>query len=363
MKKETITAAAVLCALGTGFLACALHTDQPLSLGERRPLAQRPEVSVQALASGNYMSEFETYALDQFPLREAMRQLKAQVQYYLLRQKDNNGVYQVDGSLSKIEAVLSGSGVQAAAEKLSRLRETYLADSRVFYSVVPDKNYYLAESNGYPHLDYERMDEILAEHLVDMERIDLYDCLSAEDYYKTDPHWRQEKLEKAAGRVARALGVSITPFSDYTQQTYKDFRGAYFGQSALPLEAEPLHYLTSETLEACTVHHYETGADTGVYETEKLTGKDPYDVFLGGADALETITNPNAKTDRELLVFRDSFGSSIVPLLVQDYQSVTLIDLRYVSAQILEQFIDFHGQDVLFLYSPSVYNHSDMLKT
>ena len=53
MKKETITAAAVLCALDAGFLACALHTDQPLSLSERRPLAQRPEVSVQALASGN----------------------------------------------------------------------------------------------------------------------------------------------------------------------------------------------------------------------------------------------------------------------------------------------------------------------
>lgn len=59
-------------------LPALLHTDQPLSLSERRPLAQRPEVSVQALASGNYMSEFETYALDQFPLREAMRQLKAQ---------------------------------------------------------------------------------------------------------------------------------------------------------------------------------------------------------------------------------------------------------------------------------------------
>ena len=80
---------------------------------------------MQALASGNYMSEFETYALDQFPLREAMRQLKAQVQYYLLRQKDNNGVYQVDGSLSKIEAVLSESSVRAAAEKLNRLQETY----------------------------------------------------------------------------------------------------------------------------------------------------------------------------------------------------------------------------------------------
>ena len=59
MKKETITAAAVLCALGTGFLACALHTDQPLSLGERRPLAQRPEVPVQTRSNGSFMSDFE----------------------------------------------------------------------------------------------------------------------------------------------------------------------------------------------------------------------------------------------------------------------------------------------------------------
>ena len=73
MKKETITAAAVLCALGAGFFSCTLHTDQPLSLSERRPLAQWPEVSVQTLSNGSSMSDFETYALDQFPLREAMR--------------------------------------------------------------------------------------------------------------------------------------------------------------------------------------------------------------------------------------------------------------------------------------------------
>ena len=51
-----------------------------------------------------------------------------------------------------------------------------------------------------------------------------------------------------------------------------------------------------------------------------------------------------------------------VAKVVQDYRTVTLVDLRYVSSQILDQFIDFHGQDVLFLYSPSVFNNSTMLK-
>lgn len=362
MNKQIITSAVLLGAFGLGFLGCLFHTDGEWSLSERRLLAQKPAVSAESLSSGKFMEDFESYSLDQFPLREAFRNLKAQVQYRILLQKDNNGIYQVGGSFSKLETELSESSVLNAAKKLNALREQYFPDSAVYYGVIPDKNYYLAEENGYPHLDYDRLDAILAEQLEDMERIDLSNCLNVEDYYKTDSHWRQERLEAVAERIGAHLGVSVAPFADYTAQAYEDFRGVYWGQSAMNLSAEPLYYLTNPLLEDCTVYHFETGTDTGVYEPEKLANRDPYDVFLGGADPLLTITNPNAKTDRELILFRDSFGSSLAPLLVQDYRTVTLVDLRYVSSQILDQFIDFHGQDVLFLYSPSVYNNSAMLK-
>ena len=147
-----------------------------------------------------------------------------------------------------------------------------------------------------------------------------------------------------------------------TQNTYDDFRGVYWGQSALHIPAEQLIYLTNDTLDACTVLHYETGKETGIYDLEELTSNDPYEVYLSGADALSVITNPGAATDRELLIFRDSFGSSITPWLVEGYSTITLIDLRYISSELLPQFIDFHGQDVLFLYSPSVFNNAAMLK-
>ena len=362
MKKQLLTSAVLLGALGVGFLACAMHTDQEWSLSERRLLAQKPVVSAQTLSSGQFMTDFETYSLDQFPLREAFRSLKAELQYAIFQQKDNNGIYIVDGSLSKIEANLSESSVKGAADKLNAVQTQYLQGSKVYYAVVPDKNYYLAEANGYPHLDYDRLDAILAENLTNMERIDLYDCLDAGDYYKTDSHWRQEDLGAVAARIGEHLGVSVAPMSSYQEHVFDGFRGVYWGQSALPVPAEDLIYLTSSVLDACTVHHFETGQDTGVYEVENLENPDPYDVFLGGADALLTITNPHAATDRELIIFRDSFGSSLAPLLVQDYRTVTLVDLRYVSSQILDQFIDFHGQDVLFLYSPSVFNNSTMLK-
>ena len=74
------------------------------------------------------------------------------------------------------------------------------------------------------------------------------------------------------------------------------------------------------------------------------------------AKAFAEKAKENATSDKELIVFRDSFASSMVPLLLENYKTVTLVDIRYMSTQVLGNFIDFHGQDVLFLYSTTVLN-------
>ena len=81
-------------------------------------------------------------------------------------------------------------------------------------------------------------------------------------------------------------------------------------------------------------------------------------MFAGGSDALVTIENPDADTERELILFRDSFGSSIAPLFMAGYSKVTLVDIRYIQSSMLGQFIEFDDQDVLFLYSTLLLNNS-----
>ena len=95
---------------------------------------------------------------------------------------------------------------------------------------------------------------------------------------------------------------------------------------------------------------------------DKLTSRDLYDVFLSGPQSLLEIKNPNAKTDRELIVFRDSFGRSLAPLLVQDYAKVTVVDIRYLPSAAVSQFVEFSGQDVLFAYSTLILNTGSALK-
>lgn len=75
-----------------------------------------------------------------------------------------------------------------------------------------------------------------------------------------------------------------------------------------------------------------------------------------------TIENPDYNGTRELIVFRDSYGSSLIPLLVTGYSKVTVVDTRYISPKLLNQYIEFKDQDVLFMYSTLIINNSTTLK-
>lgn len=101
---------------------------------------------------------------------------------------------------------------------------------------------------------------------------------------------------------------------------------------------------------------------TTVYDTEKLDSDIPYDVFLSGATPVVTVTNPEAATDRELVIFRDTFSSSLAPLLCGEYAKIILLDLRYMVSGLIPQFVTFDNQDVLFLYSVEIINNSAMLR-
>ncbi len=339
-----------------------LRPSDIASSQERRELAQFPDLTAEALASGRFMSDFESYTLDQFPLRNGFRQLKAGFHYHLFRQKDNNGIYLTQGHIGKLEYPLDQASVDRALGIFQAIQEKYLADSRVFLAVVPDKSYYLAAENGYPAMDYGQLFKKMASWK-DVCYVNLADTLSAEAYYRTDTHWRQERLFAAAGRLAEALEIPAARAEAYTAvEAQVPFYGVYYGQAAVAMVPDRLYMLQSEILDGCRVYNHEADSYGDIYDLEKLAGDDPYEVFLSGSISLLTVENPGAQTDRELILFRDSFGSSIAPLLVQGYKSVTLVDIRYLSPALLGRFLDFHGQDVLFLYSTLVLNNAQSLQ-
>ncbi len=368
--------------------------DSEYSKTERRLLKQMPELTMDLVTSGRFMNAFEEYTLDQFPYRDRFRSLKAATSLKL----DNNGIYVVEDVvdegtnvesdnltdtitkdeanvgitqkdydvLADMEYPLNENSLEYASKRFQNIYDMYLKDSdcQVYLSVIPDKNYFYGKENGYLTMDYEQLVNIMLNDCSYMTYLDIFPYLSGEDYYRTDIHWRQENLADVADVLLSGMenetGNVETKYQTMTVEG--QFYGVYHGQAALPIEPDNLQYFTNDTIKQMKVFDYQNSKEIPVYDTEKIKSDDPYEMYVGGPISLATIDNPACNNGKHLILFRDSFGSSIAPLLAQGYEKTTLIDIRYILPSVLEQYVDFQNADVLFLYSTPVLNHSDVLK-
>ncbi len=339
--------------------AAWLRPADESSDAERRLLAQMPTLTAESLLDTSFMADFESYTLDQFPLRDAFRRLKATVHYGLLRQQDNNGIYIAGGYAAEQCYPLDEQSLQHALRRFEKIYELYLKDAgcEIFTAVVPDKGYYLSDASGHLTMDYAALFAQVQAQMPWASYVDLTQCLTEASYYRTDTHWRQECLLPVAQQLSEAMGVDGPDAQSFRLTTLeRPFYGVYCGQAALPLQPDTMCLLESALLEECTVYNYTDGTTGAVYDRTRLDAKDLYEVYLSGAQSLLRIENPNAQTDRELIVFRDSFASALVPLLMQDYAAVTLVDIRYIMPERLGTLLDFTNTQVLFLHSTLVLN-------
>ena len=352
----------------TGFAWFGARTE--VSEAERRPLASAPEVSADAILEGEFMGDFEDFTLDQFPLRDTFRQIKSLFHFYAMQQLDNNDIYIKDGYAAKQLYPLNETSVNFAVKRFNDIYNQFLDGkaANCYVTVVPDKGYYLSEKAGQLTLEYEKLFSMVKDGMPWATYIDLTDTLEASDYYRTDTHWKQECLIDAATAICNAMDVTAPKAEDYTVNVMeRPFYGVYYGQAALPMSPDTLCLMESELLDACTVNYLDYTAMGGkigkVYDMDKYNEKDLYELYLAGPRSLIIIENPNAKTDRELVVFRDSFGSSLVPLLAMEYEKITLVDMRYIFPNMIGQYIDFSEYtDALFMYNSIVLNNSAMLR-
>ena len=345
--------------------ACFLKPDTEFSNSERRPLASFPTLNLATVANGEFMDSFEEYTADQFPMRDNLRALKALFAQKVLGKLDNNGVFMAEGHLSKIDDKENPYMMDYSSKLFKSIIERYVKgkNADIYFSIVPDKNYFLAKKNGYPSLEYDLFIEKMKEKTEFMKYLDVTKLLSLDSYYKTDTHWKQEEITHIAQYLAREMGTVIN--NDYTLNTLKNpFYGVYAGQYAIPVKPDTIKYLTNDIIDNCIVTYYDNGLPVvgDMYNMKKAEGKDPYEMFLSGSAPLLTIENPSSKNNKELIIFRDSFGSSLAPLLAEGYKKITVVDVRYIQSGFISNFVDFENCDVLFIYSTALLNNSLAMK-
>lgn len=345
-KMMQITTVTLFCLFIGGFgLLHILLPDRTFSPTENRNLAGLPEFSWAALVDGSYTAELEEYLSDQFPLRDGWMGLKSRYEY-LLGKREFHDVFLAEDTL--ISNITDTSRAEQNLEYLRKLLEK--TDKPVYLGLIPtaaeiwkDKLPYGAET--YDQRAYLEKAKELGAIWVDMAGV-LSSHKDEEIYYRTDHHWTSlgayygyTALLEAAGLEVPELGEKIT-VSD-------DFYGTLYSSSGVHwLEPDTIeHYVSGEGV---TVENGQTGEIGDLYVESKLEEKDKYSHFMGGNNPLYIVRNPDAATDKKLLVVRDSYSDSLAPFLSQTYAEIHLIDLRYYRTSVA-MYAEMMGMDEIFV--------------
>ena len=335
------------------FLINVIKKDTDISIAERRKLATMPELTTKSLFDGTYFKKFDSYVTDQFIKRDTFRKIKIDIE--LSTKGEYNNLYMYDDYIVEEIFPLNTNSINNLTNKINYIKSTYLNNnSNVYYTIIPDKNYFVNKGNL--KLDYNKLQDIMKNNLTNLNYINIFDKLTLNNYYKTDTHWKQEDLFNVANTIANQMNFDIT--NNNIINTVTTFKGSYAGRLSITKDIDTIKTISNPSTLNSSVYNYETKKYTKIYDYDKLKSLDKYDIYLSGASSIIDIVNPTSNSNKELIVFRDSYGSSLIPLLIDGYKKITVIDIRYVSSKILNNYIKFNNQDVLFMYSILTINNS-----
>lgn len=353
-----------------------LMPDRSYSPSERRVLEQKPELSAQNVLDASYMTDFETYLTDQFPMRDKWITVKAYTGL-LLGQRENGGVYMAkDGSL--IELHRESDLAEGQLEQNTAYLMTFMLDMAESYGAehvrvmlvptadsiwadkLPDSVQLLNQAAYLENLSRElgMQGESYAQMLVDTVG-ELSAHAEEAIYYRTDHHWTA--LGAYYGYVAFAESMvdgaeNVRGKSDYEfVLATENFSGTTAAQCGMYHMTDSIELVYPVADEKYYVNHNDGMViSDSLYETEKAYGDDPYAVYLGGNDAIVTIETVvedlNYVNHKSLLIIRDSYANCFVPYLTSDYEKITLVDPRHYNGSI-RALMDEGYTDVLILYN------------
>ena len=329
-----------------------LTPDNDISISERRRLKSFPKFSINSIFNGELRNDFDNYVTDQFVFRDSFRKISAFID---LKVKGSyHDLFLYNNYIIEDKKSINYSSINNFINKVNNIKSLCLKNSnKVYYSIIPEKMYFASNKEL-----FDTIEDTLKSSF-DFKYIKIDDTLRLNSYYKSDPHWKQEELINTSNRINTFMNNNS--FNDYNKKKISNFKGTYYYQLPVFNGNDELFIMNSKYTNNSYLYDYVSNNKSDLYSRSN-NSIDLYDTYLGGSKAIISIINKTNTSNKELIVFRDSFASSISPLLLDGYSKITLIDTRYISPNLISNYIEFDNQDILFLYSTLIINNSYSLK-
>ncbi|MGN0403425.1 MAG: DHHW family protein [Acetatifactor sp.] len=341
-------------------LLCFLvKKDREFSETENRYLSQKPAFSMENFFSGQYTREVESYVNDQFPFRDAWVSFRSDFLQFAGYREINDVYLGEDDYL--IEKWLDRDFEEAQLLKnMDAVREFVkrYPEQQTSVMLVPTAGMIYQDKlpSNAPMFDQQVVSDTLRENLSDVTYIDLIPLFLAHNteelFYKTDHHWTTRGAFLAYEQWCGAKGMTARE-EEFTARTLTtEFQGSLYskvlGTHCAKDKVEIYH--REDQAEYCVEYNFARSRSDSVYAMENLQKKDKYQVFFGGNHPEITIRT-SQKNQKHLLVLKDSFANAFVPFLLNDYETIHIIDLRYYNGNLDNYILDNCINECLFLYN------------
>ena len=338
--------------LGIMCLLYLLLPKQTYSELEKSYLESAPELTVEDLTSGQYGKGVESYMADHIPGRSFFVGLNAYTELYSGRQVAKD-IYVAEGD-RLVEAPVTDDLEQAKKNMFFINSFAEKTGAQVDLMLVPSAGWASQDKILGAHLPYRDAEHIAAIYKMAGEGVNPVSLASVyrnrpDLYYRTDHHWTSEGAYEGCKAYMQAKGRTYPDREAFTVTTAQGFTGSTYSRSGLWLtQSEPLEmWSRTQNLQVTN----ETGnTHEGLFYVNRLKELDKYTVFLDGNHDQVTIHNPQVQGS--ILVLRDSYSNCLGGFLAESYETVVLVDMRYLAGIPISQLYAQEGFDhVLVCYS------------
>ena len=362
----------------------AFFPKRSMSARERRALQGFPEITLARLLDGRFEADFEEFAKDQIVGRDALVSLDAVVSRGTGNVLSSGVWIGKDGWLIEDPVIWdSGEEIPSALEGVNRLAEEWGFDVTLAVvpeaaEILPEKLPWAADGEKLAKRSRESWDALMAAYLgADVKVAEVTEALreaaekeaeknadadaaegrkkAAELYYHTDHHWTTYGARATLTAILEPLGETAGTYellkvSDSFQGTLASMAGVHSTQDEIYVAAPK----DREDVPVIIRIEGTEGIRTSVYSMEGLQSDDPYTVFMGGNYGKLTVTTGQADKGK-LLVLKDSYFNCLLPMLLENFSEITVVDPRYYDGDPEMLLLSMKDAKVLVCYSRATF--------
>ncbi|GKX32136.1 hypothetical protein SH1V18_46160 [Vallitalea longa] len=331
--------------------------DKHFSESENRILAKKPELTWKSIKNGRFTQKFEDYITDQFIFRDYFVGLKSDIERLRLKQ-DNNDIFFGENeyllenyNMPKDNIIINN--IKAINNYQSRLEnmKTYVLLPPTSVKINEDKLPLFAS----PYDELITIDR-MKKNLQNISFIDVYDNLknSSNEYifFRTDHHWTMRGAYYAYVKLADAMDIKPLGIDEFDINVVSnDFYGTLYSKANnYRIEPDYIEVFEPKMKRNVSVNYINSNIlANSLYEKNHLETKDKYSYFLDGNHPIVTIKS-DVSNGKKLVIFKNSYAHCLIPFLVNHYEEIHVLDLRFYKLDVYEYINQNNITETLFLY-------------